>query len=169
MAVSSSSACGAGKGSSSRGSHAVQLRLFLLELRCGGQKSEDGFQWARATGSSCWRTTLILATSRLRSCVSRDTMCFSSALPSGSGHASQSPFPRDSPGSDDAGYGWPDLPGRTPPTSNRGGDPLVFAGTALAVLTAALLAFYLPALSAGKADPLIVMRDEESPWRMIMS
>ena len=38
-------------------------------------------------------------------------------------------------------------------------DPLVFAGTALAVIVAALLASYLPALSAGKTDPMIVLRD----------
>ena len=38
-------------------------------------------------------------------------------------------------------------------------DPLVFAGTALAVVVAALLASYLPALSAGKTDPMIVLRD----------
>ena len=38
-------------------------------------------------------------------------------------------------------------------------DPLVFVGTAAAVVTAALLASYLPALSAGKTDPMIVLRD----------
>jgi predicted permease len=38
-------------------------------------------------------------------------------------------------------------------------DPLVFAGTATAVLVAAMLASYLPALSAGKTDPMIVLRD----------
>ena len=38
-------------------------------------------------------------------------------------------------------------------------DPMVFAGTALAVVVAALLASYLPALSAGKTDPMIVLRD----------
>ena len=38
-------------------------------------------------------------------------------------------------------------------------DPLVFAATALAVVVAALLASYLPALSAGKTDPMIVLRD----------
>ena len=37
--------------------------------------------------------------------------------------------------------------------------PLVFAGTALAVVVAAMLASYLPALSAGKTDPMIVLRD----------
>ena len=38
-------------------------------------------------------------------------------------------------------------------------DPLVFAGTAVAVLSAAMLASYLPALSAGKTDPMLVLRD----------
>ena len=38
-------------------------------------------------------------------------------------------------------------------------DPLVFGGTAVAVLVAAMLASYLPALSAGKTDPMIVLRD----------
>ena len=38
-------------------------------------------------------------------------------------------------------------------------DPMVFAGTALAIVAAALLASYLPALSAGKTDPMIVLRD----------
>ena len=38
-------------------------------------------------------------------------------------------------------------------------DPLVFAGTTLAVFISALLASYLPALSAGKTDPMIVLRD----------
>ena len=38
-------------------------------------------------------------------------------------------------------------------------DPLVFGGTAVAVLIAAMLASYLPALSAGKTDPMIVLRD----------
>ena len=38
-------------------------------------------------------------------------------------------------------------------------DPLVFAGTTLAVFVSALLASYLPALSAGKTDPMIVLRD----------
>ncbi len=38
-------------------------------------------------------------------------------------------------------------------------DPLVFAGTAVALLVAAMLASYLPALSAGKTDPMIVLRD----------
>ncbi|HSC28984.1 MAG TPA: ABC transporter permease [Vicinamibacterales bacterium] len=38
-------------------------------------------------------------------------------------------------------------------------DPLVFAGTGLAIVTAALLASYLPALAAGRTDPMIVLRD----------
>ena len=38
-------------------------------------------------------------------------------------------------------------------------DPVVFAGTALAVVIAAMLASYLPAMSAGKTDPMIVLRD----------
>ena len=38
-------------------------------------------------------------------------------------------------------------------------DPLVFVGTAVAVIFSALLASYLPALSAGKTDPMIVLRD----------
>ena len=38
-------------------------------------------------------------------------------------------------------------------------DPVVFAVTALAVVVAALLASYLPALSAGKTDPMILLRD----------
>ena len=38
-------------------------------------------------------------------------------------------------------------------------DPVVFAGTALAVLGAALLASWLPARSAGRTDPMIVLRD----------
>ncbi|MBA2302834.1 MAG: hypothetical protein H0W08_09390, partial [Acidobacteria bacterium] len=38
-------------------------------------------------------------------------------------------------------------------------DPLVFAGTAAAVLTAALLASWLPARSAGRTDPMVVLRD----------
>jgi len=38
-------------------------------------------------------------------------------------------------------------------------DPLVFAGTAGAVLLAALLASWIPAWSAGKTDPMIVLRD----------
>jgi putative ABC transport system permease protein len=38
-------------------------------------------------------------------------------------------------------------------------DPLVFAGTAAAVLVAALLASWLPAQSAGRTDPMIVLRD----------
>ena len=38
-------------------------------------------------------------------------------------------------------------------------DPMVFAATGLAVITAALLASYLPARSAGKTDPMIVLRD----------
>jgi len=38
-------------------------------------------------------------------------------------------------------------------------DPLVFGGTGLAVIAAAMLASYLPALSAGRTDPMIVLRD----------
>jgi putative ABC transport system permease protein len=38
-------------------------------------------------------------------------------------------------------------------------DPVVFAGTAGAVLLAALLASWIPAWSAGKTDPMIVLRD----------
>ena len=38
-------------------------------------------------------------------------------------------------------------------------DPMVFAVTAVAVIAAALLASYLPALSAGKTDPMVVLRD----------
>ena len=38
-------------------------------------------------------------------------------------------------------------------------DPVVFGGTAIAVLSAAVLASYLPALSAGRTDPMIVLRD----------
>lgn len=38
-------------------------------------------------------------------------------------------------------------------------DPGVFAGTAVAVIVAAMLASYLPALSAGKTDPMLVLRD----------
>jgi putative ABC transport system permease protein len=38
-------------------------------------------------------------------------------------------------------------------------DPVVFLGTAAAVVTAALLASWLPARSAGKTDPMVVLRD----------
>lgn len=38
-------------------------------------------------------------------------------------------------------------------------DPMVFAGTAGAVLTAALLASWLPARSAGRTDPMLALRD----------
>jgi putative ABC transport system permease protein len=38
-------------------------------------------------------------------------------------------------------------------------DPLVFAGTAAAVVVAALLAAWLPARAAGRTDPMIVLRD----------
>jgi putative ABC transport system permease protein len=38
-------------------------------------------------------------------------------------------------------------------------DPMVFGGTVAAVLTAALLASWLPARSAGRTDPMIVLRD----------
>ena len=38
-------------------------------------------------------------------------------------------------------------------------DPMVFAMAAGAILTAALLASWLPARSAGKTDPMIALRD----------
>ena len=38
-------------------------------------------------------------------------------------------------------------------------DPMVFAATAAVVLTAALLASWLPARSAGRTDPMVVLRD----------
>ena len=38
-------------------------------------------------------------------------------------------------------------------------DPLVFAASALAILTAALLASWLPARSAGRTDPMVALRD----------
>jgi putative ABC transport system permease protein len=38
-------------------------------------------------------------------------------------------------------------------------DPVVFAGTCAAVLAAALLASWLPAQSAGRTDPMVVLRD----------
>jgi putative ABC transport system permease protein len=38
-------------------------------------------------------------------------------------------------------------------------DPFIYGGTAIAVLLAAIIASYLPALSAGKTDPMIVLRD----------
>jgi putative ABC transport system permease protein len=38
-------------------------------------------------------------------------------------------------------------------------DPLIFAGTAAAVLVVAFVASYLPARSAGRVDPMIVLRD----------
>jgi putative ABC transport system permease protein len=38
-------------------------------------------------------------------------------------------------------------------------DPAIFAATAGAVLLAALLASWIPAWSAGKTDPMIVLRD----------
>jgi putative ABC transport system permease protein len=38
-------------------------------------------------------------------------------------------------------------------------DPAVFAGTAATVIFAAVLASYLPARSAGRVDPMIVLRD----------
>jgi putative ABC transport system permease protein len=39
-------------------------------------------------------------------------------------------------------------------------DPAVFAGTAVAVLLVGLLASYLPARSAARVDPMIVLRNE---------
>lgn len=38
-------------------------------------------------------------------------------------------------------------------------DPMIFGGTAAAVLVAAVLASWLPARSAGRTDPMIVLRD----------
>jgi ABC-type antimicrobial peptide transport system permease subunit len=38
-------------------------------------------------------------------------------------------------------------------------DPVVFAGTAAAVLVVSLLASYLPARAAGRVDPMVVLRD----------
>jgi len=38
-------------------------------------------------------------------------------------------------------------------------DPLIFAGTAVAVVAVAFLASYLPARSASRVDPMIVLRD----------
>jgi putative ABC transport system permease protein len=38
-------------------------------------------------------------------------------------------------------------------------DPAVFLGTAVAVLTVAVLASYLPARAAGRVDPMVVLRD----------
>jgi len=38
-------------------------------------------------------------------------------------------------------------------------DPAVFAATAVAVIVAAVLASYLPARSAGRVDPAIILRD----------
>jgi ABC-type antimicrobial peptide transport system permease subunit len=41
----------------------------------------------------------------------------------------------------------------------KANDGAVFAGTAAAVLLVAVLASYLPARSAGRVDPMIVLRD----------
>ena len=41
----------------------------------------------------------------------------------------------------------------------RPNDPMVFAATAAVVLSAALLASWLPARSAGRTDPMVVLRD----------
>jgi predicted permease len=38
-------------------------------------------------------------------------------------------------------------------------DPMVFAGTTATIFVAALLASYLPARSAGRVDPIVVLRD----------
>jgi len=38
-------------------------------------------------------------------------------------------------------------------------DPAIFAGTLGAVLVAAVLASYLPARSAGRVDPMTVLRE----------
>lgn len=38
-------------------------------------------------------------------------------------------------------------------------DPMVYAATTAAILTAALLASWLPARSAGKTDPMVALRD----------
>jgi putative ABC transport system permease protein len=38
-------------------------------------------------------------------------------------------------------------------------DPVVFGGTAAAILTAALLASWLPARSAGRTDPMVALRE----------
>jgi ABC-type antimicrobial peptide transport system permease subunit len=38
-------------------------------------------------------------------------------------------------------------------------DPAVFLGTAVAVLTVAVLASYFPARAAGRVDPMVVLRD----------
>jgi putative ABC transport system permease protein len=38
-------------------------------------------------------------------------------------------------------------------------DPMIFAGTAVAVVAVAFIASYLPARSAGRVDPMIVLRD----------
>jgi len=38
-------------------------------------------------------------------------------------------------------------------------DGAVFVGTTVAVLLVAVLASYLPARSAGRVDPMIVLRD----------
>jgi len=38
-------------------------------------------------------------------------------------------------------------------------DPMIFAGTAVAVVAVAFMASYLPARSAGRVDPMIVLRD----------
>jgi putative ABC transport system permease protein len=38
-------------------------------------------------------------------------------------------------------------------------DPVVFAGTAASVLLVALAASYLPARSAGRVDPMVVLRE----------
>jgi putative ABC transport system permease protein len=39
-------------------------------------------------------------------------------------------------------------------------DPLAFAGSAMGLMIAALVACYLPALRATRADPVVVLRFE---------
>jgi ABC-type lipoprotein release transport system permease subunit len=39
-------------------------------------------------------------------------------------------------------------------------DPFVFGGTAAAVLFVSVAACYLPARSAGRVDPMVILRDQ---------